>query len=167
MIEEKNFENGLNKTYALRPATESDLEFLFRVSTEAMKPVGKALHPDKVFDEEAEFKKYQTKFVPDDIEIVISNGVDVGRLRIVRDGESIYVGGIQILPEFQRQGIGTSIFDDLISESSRTKSPITLEVHDVNLIAVDFYKKIGFQSVGKEVNKILMKFTPSSEGKHV
>lgn len=153
---------SMGKTsYDLRAASVSDLEFLFRVSTGAMQPVDMALNPSKAFDREEEFKKYKEKFIPDEIQIITLEGRDVGRLRVVRGGDSIYVGGIQILPEFQGKGIGTALFQDLIEESEKTGRSITLEVHDVNIKAIDFYKSLGFISVGSELNKTHMEFTPN------
>ena len=146
--------------YGLRTASISDLEFLFRVSTEAMKPVNTALNSDKNFDQEEEFKKYQSKFVPEEIEIITYSNQDIGRLRVVRNSDCIYIGGIQILPEFQGKGIGTALFSDLIRESNKNNVPITLEVHDVNVNALKFYTNLGFEKGGHEGNKARMQYTP-------
>ena len=146
--------------YSLRTASADDLEFLFDVSTKAMEPVDIALNPLKSFDREVELKKYKEKFIPEDIQIISYESEDVGRLRVVRSNESIYIGGIQILPEFQGKGIGTALFLELIEESEETGLPITLEVHDVNENALRFYANLGFSSVGHEGNKTLMKYQP-------
>jgi GNAT superfamily N-acetyltransferase len=146
--------------YGLRPARAIDLEFLFKVSSEAMATVDKALNPDKVVSKEEDFEKYKQKFNPEGVEVITYGGEDVGRLRVVRDGESIYVGGIQILPEFQGKGIGKALFEDLINESNQTGCPVTLEVHHVNVKALRFYVNLGFEESGHEVNKTLMKYNP-------
>lgn len=150
------------KLYTLRTATPDDLEFLFDVSTEAMRPVVEQLHPGEIFDREQELQKYKEKFVPDEIQIIQHDGKDVGRLRVVRSPESIYVGGIQILPEFQGRGIGGAIFTDLIEESNISGLPITLEVHDVNAKALTFYKSLGFVESGRqeEAKKAILKYLP-------
>jgi ribosomal protein S18 acetylase RimI-like enzyme len=143
--------------YSLRGAVRSDLEFLFNCSTEAMKPTVEKLNPDTVFDYETEFAKYTNKFNHTEIQVIQYDGFDVGRLRVVRSKESMYVGGIQILPEFQSKGIGGEIFKELIQESDETKIPIILEVHDINTRAIDFYKKLGFVKVDKEKEKTVLK----------
>jgi ribosomal protein S18 acetylase RimI-like enzyme len=147
--------------YSLRGAVRSDLEFLFKCSTEAMKPTVEKLNPDIVFDYETEFAKYTNKFNHTEIQVIQYDGFDVGRLRVVRSKESIYVGGIQILPEFQGKGIGGAIFNELIQESDETKIPIILEVHDINTRAIDFYKKLGFVKVDKEKEKTVLKYSPA------
>ncbi len=150
------------KPYTLRTATPGDLEFLFNVSTEAMHPVVEQLHPGEVFDREQELGKYKEKFVPEEIQVIQHEGKDVGRLRVVRSPESIYVGGIQILPEFQGKGIGGAIFADLIEESEASRLPITLEVHDVNAKALAFYKNLGFVESGRqeEAKKAVLSYLP-------
>jgi ribosomal protein S18 acetylase RimI-like enzyme len=159
---QSNIERREVVPYTLRTATADDFELLFDVSTRAMEHVDKALNPSKDFDKVEELRKYREKFVPEEIQIISYRGEDVGRLRVVRSDESIYIGGIQIPPEHQGKGIGTALFSDLIKESEETGLPITLEVHDVNENALKFYTKLGFTSVGHEVGKTLMEYRPIS-----
>ena len=147
---------------SLRQSTSEDLNFLFEVSTEAMRPVAETLNPEKVFDEQEERAKHEEKFKPENIQVIQYDGQDVGRLRVVRSEDSIYIGGIQILPEYQGKGIGTSIFTDLVEESEKTGLPIVLEVHDVNEKAIGFYKKFGFQEGEKVKDQTVMRYVPKS-----
>lgn len=146
----------MKKRIILRTAIIDDLEFLFQVSTEAMRPVVQRLRLGEAEDGDAEFCKYKEKFEPSKIQIIQYNGHDVGRLRIVRSKDSIYVGGIQILPTFQGLGIGTSIFENLIEESRQAGIPVVLEVHNVNTSALRFYKKLGFIEAGKDGDKTIL-----------
>ncbi len=155
-----NIEGKETVPYTLRTATADDFEFLFDISIRAMEHVDKALNPSKDFDKAEELRKYREKFVPSEIQIISYEGEDVGRLRVVRSNESIYIGGIQIPPEYQGKGIGTALFLDLIKESEETGLPITLEVHNVNENAFNFYTKLGFIRVGLEENKTLMEYRP-------
>lgn len=158
------FDNGSEKqpSFSLRKANEEDLPFLFKVSTDAMKPVVETLNPDKEFNQEEELAKYIEKFEPEKIQIIQYNSKDVGRLRVVRSPDSIYIGGIQILPEFQGKGIGTAVFKELVEESNSTNIPIVLEVHDVNEPAISFYTKLGFELGEKVGNQTIMRYLPSS-----
>ena len=65
----KRFQDNSEKpiNFSLRQATTADLPFLFKVSTDAMKPVVATLNPDKEFDEEQELAKYKEKFDPEKI----------------------------------------------------------------------------------------------------
>ncbi len=149
-------------TYTLRQAVEADIDFLFLVSTSAMQHVHDAIHGDKPRDLEKEFVEYKEKFKPEAINIVQFEGKDVGRLRVVRSSESIYIGGLQLLPEYQGKGIGSAIMFDLIQESEKTHLPILLEVHHVNKNAYTFYIKVGFETVKDLGTKWEMKYVPKS-----
>ncbi len=149
------------RVFTLRKAKQQeDLDFLFKVSTAAMQPVADALGDRK---SEAERRAaYEEKFNPEDIDVIQFEGTDVGRLRVVRSPDSIYVGGIQILPEFQGKGIGTALFTELVEESKKTGVPIMLEVHDVNTNAMNFYKDLGFKEDGKTEKQTILKFVPGT-----
>ena len=149
------------KIFSLRKATVEDIPFLFRVKMDAMRPVTEALHPDQVVDEAQKYEEYKAKFEPGKEDVVQYGGEGVGRLRVVRTPESIYLGGIQILKAFREIGIGTAIFTDLIEESKKFGVPIVLEVHDVNASAIAFYKKLGFEEVGEIKDQTVMRFVPT------
>ena len=161
-MEKLNASEDIPHPISLRQAKSDDLNFLFGVSTEAMRPVVETLNPDKAFDEQEERSKYEEKFKPENIEVIQYDGQDVGRLRVVKSEDSIYIGGIQILPEFQDKGIGTSILTDLVEESEKTGLPIVLEVHDVNEKAIGFYKKLGFVEGEKVKDQTVMRYVPKS-----
>jgi len=118
--------------FTLRKATDEDLAFLRTLS--------------------------KAEFDPTLIDVIQYEGKDVGRLRIVRSPEYVYIGGIQILPEFQNKGIGTALFSELKEESKKTGVPIILEVHDENAAAMSFYKELGFEETGKTGKKTILKF---------
>ncbi|MES3005640.1 MAG: GNAT family N-acetyltransferase [Patescibacteria group bacterium] len=145
--------------YNLRTAKSEDAEFLFNVILEAMNPVSITLRTE-AFDYDKEFKEYLKKFEPEKVSVIQYEGKDVGRLRIVRPKESIYIGGIQLLPDFQGKGIGKAIMSDLIEESDRMGTPITLEVHHVNEDVISFYQKLGFKGMNYLEKKLEMKYTP-------
>lgn len=147
--------------FTLRQATPEDLDFLFKVSTEAMKPVAEMSEALEEKSTQERLAEYKEKFVPEEIEVIQHYGEDVGRLRVVRSADSIYIGGIQILPEFQNKGIGTALFTELIEESKRSNLPIVLEVHDVNTRAISFYKKLGFEEGEKVKDQTVMRYLPN------
>lgn len=149
-------------TYTLRQATEDDQVFLFNVVHVAMSPVRTATNPDKIVDMEKELAEYKEKYPAEKVQVIQYEGKDVGRLRVVKSKEEIYIGGIQLLPEFQGKGIGSAVIKDLIKESEELKIPITLEVHQVNIAANAFYTKLDFKFVEKKNNKSVLKYYPLS-----
>ena len=146
------------KIPTLRTATADDAQFLFDVKIEAMSKVHKSLHPGEPIDMKKEFKEYMEKFEPGKVSVIEYEGKDVGRLRVVRSDESIYVGGLQILPEYQQKGIGDAIFKDLMEESDRTHKPIITEIHHVNTININWKKKLGFKEIASNDKQVTMRY---------
>ncbi|MCR5833952.1 MAG: ribosomal protein S18-alanine N-acetyltransferase [Selenomonadaceae bacterium] len=59
---------------------------------------------------------------------------------------------IAVMPEYQRQGVGTKLFAELLDTiTARHAEMIFLEVRPSNTAAVNFYEKIGFKTV--EISK--------------
>lgn len=141
----------LPQPYELRRATEDDVELMFRLQ----KLDGAHLNQDNVV-QAARFEEYKKDFNPDEIQVVCLVSEPVGRLRIVR-GSEIYIGGMQILPEYRGRGLGTAILESLIEESKQTSKPIRLEVFHNNQQALDLYEKVGFKVIEEnEQSKIMV-----------
>ncbi len=75
------------------------------------------------------------------------NGTPVGRLRIVRPGGEIFIGGIQILPNYQRAGLGSRLVRSMTEEARGQALPLTLEVEKDNPDAKRLYARLGFNVV--------------------
>ena len=53
--------------------------------------------------------------------VIHVDGAAVGRLRLVRPGHEVYLAGIQILPQYQKQGIGTRVLGMVAEEGTRER----------------------------------------------
>lgn len=152
--------------YKLRIAKHKDIEFLFEVLIKAMLPIEKISNPDIEPNLKEEFKEFSKNFVPEKIRVIEFDKIDVGRLRVVRSSEDIYVGGIQLLPEHQGKGIGSAIFKELLKESESLNIPIKLDVSRDNKKAIGFYTKFGFKKVGENETDWIMKYEPNKIALH-
>jgi ribosomal protein S18 acetylase RimI-like enzyme len=103
-------------------------------------------------------------FGTDEPESVLSviefNGADVGRFRVVRFPDRIFLGGIQIHPDFQGNGVGTHLVTELIEESRASGKPVALNVDQVNVRARSLYERLGFQRQSESETEIHMRFHP-------
>ena len=64
-----------------------------------------------------------------------------------------YVTNIGVLPEYRKNGIGTKIVNKLIDFSiEKSLSFISLEVRVSNTVAINLYKKMGFEEKGARKN---------------
>ena len=147
-------QESLSQLFVTRPATTEDCELMFRLQ----KLDGAHLNQDDA-EQVAKFEKYKQDFKPAEIQVVCLADEPVGRLRIVR-GAEIYIGGMQILPEYRGRGIGTAILESLIAESKQTSKPIRLKVFHNNPPALSLYEKVGFKVIEENEQQKIMLYEP-------
>lgn len=132
--------------YTLRDAKGDDLEFLFGV-------VIAVRQSQELFSWNMGRSAFEETFGIESTQVIQYHGKDVGRLRVEREPSYTYVGGLQILPAYQRKGIGSAIIVDLAAESKRFGVPLTLDVAVENIDAQRLYYKLGFVKAIEEIEK--------------
>jgi len=152
-------------SYRVRPATAEDVGFLADVVIGATRAQGRL--PDG-FDE----RQWRTDFCEWTMEQVRSDSPDratsvvevsnerIGRLRITRTADCIELSGIQLLPGFQRYGIGTAIIEDLKSQAAAAGIPLELGVDKDNPDARRLYERLGFVEVGETDQEFKLQWNP-------
>ena len=132
----------------LRPATPADVPFLTDVVVEATRDQGRL--PDD-FDEES----YRRGFAQWSLEVLEGtsvievDGEPAGRLRVERSPGVVELAGIQLLPRFQSQGIGTRIIRGLIDEARAADARLELLAEPDNPRARALYERLGFVPSGR------------------
>jgi RimJ/RimL family protein N-acetyltransferase len=138
----------------IRPATESDAEFLTDTAISATLDQGR-------FPPDTDLAAYRAGFlhwtfeqlrgeVPDSTtSVVTAYGVDVSRLRVVRTSELVELAGLQLLPAHQRRGIGTRIVRELMAEAAAAGQRFGLSVEKDNPRAQALYERLGLVVVGE------------------
>ena len=76
------------------------------------------------------------------------NEVLVGLIRTVGDGISIqYVQDILVLPDYQKQGIGSKLLEKVIEHSKEIRQLVLItDGSEDNKAAIEFYKRHGLQT---------------------
>ena len=92
--------------------------------------------------------------------VVEVDGAPVGRLRVVRPGDHLYLAGIQILPVHQGKGIGSEAVRSVMTEAQSKGLPLQLEVEKENPHAKRLYLRLGFRVVEDRGTKELMEIAP-------
>ena len=82
-------------------------------------------------------------------QVIQSEGLDVGILSAETTPDALKIFQLFILPEHQGKGIGSSCMERLIQEATQLRVPLRLQVINGNDRALSFYKRYGFQHVGK------------------
>lgn len=87
--------------------------------------------------------------IPDSITYVILLGDrKIGRLRVVRTDGYLEIAGLQIHPDWQSRGAGTTVINSILREGERSGLPVELDVDQENVGAQRLYARLGFERVG-------------------
>lgn len=136
----------------LRPATEADSEFCYDVKKQALGHyVAQVWGWDETFQREFHRADFELRR-PD---VVVYRDLDIGTIEITSHGDSLHLGEFYLLPEFQRQGIGTFLLERVIAEATEKARPIRLEVLKINPV-LSLYQRHGFVVVGQREHHFLM-----------
>ena len=92
--------------------------------------------------------------------MILKDGNPAGRLYVDRREAEIRVVDIAILPEYQRQGIGTHYLTQLIEEAKNMGKKLNLHV-ERNNPAMKLYQRLGFKVVYEGDVYFLMEVMPS------
>lgn len=149
-----------------REVITSDETFLFEtfISTNINKFLPLALSEERLIEllrmqYEAQKTSYQNRFPQALHEIVILQGLRVGRIMTGIENESLHLIDISLLPNFRGQGYGTQLLRELQSYAMNHKIPITLQVAQENP-AKYLYEKCGFKMINNIIPYITMKWEP-------
>lgn len=132
-------------SYALRPATKSDYDFLYSLKVACLKEYVSATWG---WDEAFQQRHFAKQFDPAKVQIVAVDGRDVGQLSVENRDEELFLSGIYIFPGWQNEGLGTAIIRDVLSEAKDQNRPVALQVLKVNP-ARRLYERLGFEVVGE------------------
>jgi ribosomal protein S18 acetylase RimI-like enzyme len=138
----------------VRPATTDDIEFmvhLFLQLARQRNPTGEGDNVDAIVQGTRETTLYQVqgKIENSTTYVIEFDGQSAGRLRVVRTAEQIEIAGIQILPDYQSSGVGTTVISELIGEGKHKTVPVVLEVDKDNPRAERLYLRLGFVRYGE------------------
>jgi ribosomal protein S18 acetylase RimI-like enzyme len=130
----------------LRPATDADSEFCYRLHKAAMGDYVTAIWG---WDEQVQRGFHARAFNPGRWQIITTGGADAGMLDVeYRPGE-IYLARIEIHPDYQGRGIGTRLIRALADEARQKGQALVLDVLTVNHRAQALYRRLGMTEVAR------------------
>jgi ribosomal protein S18 acetylase RimI-like enzyme len=144
--------NSINLT--LRAATDADFAFLWDLHEIAMRD---QVEVSSVWDHAAQMELFRARFTARQWRIIVAkDGADVGAYAVKRSQAMSILTDIYLLPQHQRQGIGSFVLSALIEEASRTKRPLVLLVLKDNTKARRLYERLGMRLVGERGDQFIM-----------
>lgn len=150
------------KDFSLRVADEQDIEFLVEVLIFSAPDVNE-IDAQTIAQCKKRVLTDLNNETPESITYVIERaGHDIGRLRLVETDNILFIGGIQLLPDHQGCGLGSSILCALISRACKLNKSLRLEVQKSNIKAKKLYLRLGFTvEEVLEDDEVMVKSTPS------
>lgn len=132
------------KELTFRAATEADIPFLLELRRQTM---SEYLQRSGVEPSQSErLERVLANF--DCAEIILLSGAPVGLLKVVRSPDSWDLIQIQILPEKQGGGLGSSILGTLLADADEAHASVSLSVLRANP-ARRLYERLGFRIVAE------------------
>ncbi len=142
--------------YALRQATEDDLDFLYHLHVATMREYVAAVYGwDDAFQE----RYFKERFDPPSSCIIVVEGQDVGMVRAVEEEGELFISHIHVLPEYQNRGIGTAVLKDILRGAEERGLPVALRVLRGNP-AKRLYQRLGFTAVEETETHTRMRLHP-------
>jgi ribosomal protein S18 acetylase RimI-like enzyme len=141
---------------ALRECREEDRVFAWDVRRQALREYVAAIWG---WDEGTQREKFKQRFTPSGHQIIVVDGMDAGLLQVVDEGAHLVVGKIELLPEFQRKGVGTVLMNRILGEAQVRRIPVRLQVLRTNTPARRLYERLGFTVSGETETHFQMEKT--------
>jgi ribosomal protein S18 acetylase RimI-like enzyme len=142
---------------ALRQATWQDADSLYRLHRAALKVYVEQTYGP--WDDEWQQRRFAQHYRPSECQIITLRGQDVGVVRAAEGDAEVCLGVIEILPQFQGRGIGTSVIQSVLDKAHGKGKPVTLQVFKVNP-ARRLYTRLGFDTVGETETHYQMRALP-------
>jgi ribosomal protein S18 acetylase RimI-like enzyme len=127
--------------YRLRRALESDKAFLYSLHCATMREI---IEKTWGWDEAWQRANFDERFEEQLVSIIEAAGRDAGGLWLQSTQEVLYIADLQILPELQGRGLGTSVLQGLIADATARRVPLELAVLRANPRARRLYARLGF-----------------------
>ena len=143
----------LNMEFVKRQSTEKDKEFVYELSRTVYKDL--VIKQFGKWDEKWQRDYFEEKWKHSGYQIVEKCSRKIGAIWTTRHSNQILLKEIQLLPEFQSQGIGTELIMEQLKTAREKNIPIRLQVLRYNR-ARSWYEKHGFTVCGETDSHYLM-----------
>ena len=131
----------MSEAYELRPATEHDFAFLFRLVRTTMREYAE---PIWGWDDGAQELRFGEGFEPAAWQIICVDGRSVGGLSVEPHEDELFLGSLYLMPPVQGKGIGSAIVRAVQQEASKLGFTVELSVLITNVRARRLYERLGF-----------------------
>lgn len=133
----------MSPTFELRPAIESDREFVYQVKRDGFRDQVEATFG--AWNDSFQRVRFGETFSVEGTLIIEIDGRPAGFLELRPEAGGIRVKNIALLAAHRGSGIGTAVLEHVLSLADR----VTLRVLKNNVRALQLYQRLGFCTVGE------------------
>jgi len=151
-------ESNVAASLELSPASESDLDFVYRVTEAAMR--GYVEKTWGIWDPRLQRKTVSDSFNTQTHRIISHAGERIGILASSCHDTHVQLEKIYLLPVYQNQGIGSSLIRQLMQHAMQQRKPLRLRVLRVNP-ARRLYERLGFVATFTTLERVYMEYRDS------
>lgn len=161
--------NNWHNRISLRKHTEDDLVFmqaLYASTREAeLALTNFTLQEKQAFIGQqfhAQYQHYLQHYNSDAFDMIELDGKAIGRLFVDHWSTEIRIVDITLIPDFQKKGIGSYLFNQLFSQAKASRKSVSIHV-EINNPARYLYQRLGFK-LKTQTNEVylLMEWTPKN-----
>lgn len=116
------------------------------------------------WDEDFQRQRFMTSYAGKDCYAITVDEVDVGCIVLTYQTDDVHLSLLLVQPEHQRQGIGRQVMQTLMSLAADTGQVVTLSCLVGNHNAMEFYRTLGFEIVGREEHFVTMRYSANRLG---
>ena len=140
--------------YVLKPATDADQPWLDSLRRAAYRDLFDVTWGG--WDETRHKRHFSEFWEAGNVSIVLIDGQPVGVVQLFDSEETIEIGEIQVLPDFQNRGIGSHILCSVIELARNEGKRASLHLGLKNYGAFRLYERLGFEETARSDTHIYM-----------
>ncbi|MDC8445767.1 MAG: GNAT family N-acetyltransferase [Nitrosomonas sp.] len=131
----------------IRPAQKADYDWLLDLHHTVYREL--IIEEFGYWDDDEELGLFLQAWEKRNIEVILQQGEAVGMFIIFPQQDYLWLEEIQISPQYQNQGIGSTIIARLIVRARKLNMPLRLRVLHANKGAHRLYLKLGFRPISR------------------
>jgi ribosomal protein S18 acetylase RimI-like enzyme len=138
------------------PATEADKEYFRNLNHSCYRDVIKRQF-DK-WDQEQQDRNFEEKWPTNNFLKVIADDCVIGGVWVDEHSDYLQLHEIQIHPDFQGRGYGSTVVSNVIARAKREGKGLRLRVLHENK-AVELYERLGFRTIETTEHQYIMEYS--------
>jgi ribosomal protein S18 acetylase RimI-like enzyme len=139
--------------FRLRPATRADQAFLYELHRAAVGSYVSAVWGWNEPDQRRRFARWLRSGGTDVVEVA---GEPIGCLQVRDEGADVYLARIELMPAWQRRGLGTALVSGVVARAAARGRAVSLHVFGDNP-ARRLYERLGFRVMHDDGVRVAMR----------